>query len=145
MRFPAVGLSIAGGSMKARGDVVNELHADQNKSRPNDIFELFASDDGKGFLEAMSKMNTGGDARTPAKKEICKSLEVITKFVDTHAKRMEKDMGLMAIMASRLYHMAMASLELTATLHDVNTWANNVPDATMEHEALQKLGKKTST
>eukprot|EP00971_Amphidinium_carterae_P347582 6489656-Amphidinium_carterae.1 len=46
-------------------------------------------------------------------------------------------MGLVAIMASRLYHMAMASLELTATLHDVKTWAN-VPDAAMEHEALQK-------
>eukprot|EP00971_Amphidinium_carterae_P031233 614843-Amphidinium_carterae.2 len=94
MRFPAVGLSIAGGSMKAGIEVVNELHADHNRSRLNDIFELFDSDDGKGFLEAMSKMNTGGDARTPPKKEIGKSLEVITKFVDTHAKRLEKDMGL---------------------------------------------------
>eukprot|EP00971_Amphidinium_carterae_P041383 812423-Amphidinium_carterae.1 len=47
-------------------------------------------------------------------------------------------MGLVAVLASRLYHMAMSSLELAATFQDLKAWAQNVPDACMEHASLQK-------
>ena len=135
-RQPAVGISIAAGCVKSGMEMIELMQSDLAKTKIPAFAELMGGDEGKAFQDALQSLNTGGQSAAPPKDKVFEAVPVIAQFLKEHKDDLEKSLGKMAILSSRLYLLTMSLLETTTAFGNLKTWCKKVPDDGAERSPL---------
>eukprot|EP00971_Amphidinium_carterae_P038352 754127-Amphidinium_carterae.1 len=125
LRHPATGISCAAGSIRAAAEL----------SGIPALAELFKSEGGADFLEALKILNHDTDKRLQDV-ELTKSLHTILALVEGKGAGLAEGLGRLAIASSRLYLSAMLGLELAAMIQHSDDWAEKIPPTETDDPSL---------
>ena len=132
LRRPAVGVSEFAGSFRSGAATTPKATAAAAGENPlKELSDMLATAEGKELVEALGNLDTKGNTAPRTEEDLTKAMAVVVAaFAKDSSMPMMTILGKTAILASRLYMMAIHGLEFGALVQNPTKWASEVPSTT---------------